>query len=69
VRLRVSDDGIGMGEGDRTRSGAFGLLAISERLAELGGTLRVLGVAGRGTTLEASVPYEPSRRQRNSAER
>jgi PAS domain S-box-containing protein len=69
VRLRVSDDGIGMGEGDRTRSGAFGLLAISERLAELGGTLRVLGVAGRGTTLDASVPYEPGKRQRNSAER
>ncbi|HVN46027.1 MAG TPA: PAS domain S-box protein [Steroidobacteraceae bacterium] len=62
VRLRVSDDGVGVGENDRSKAGAFGLLAISERLAELGGTLRVLGVAGRGTTVEASLPHERVKR-------
>ncbi|HJS91827.1 MAG TPA: PAS domain S-box protein [Steroidobacteraceae bacterium] len=56
LRLRIKDDGIGMGEADRGKEGAFGLLAASERLNEIGGTLRVFGVAGEGTTLDASVP-------------
>jgi signal transduction histidine kinase len=56
LRLRIKDDGIGMGETDRDKEGSFGLLAASERLNEIGGTLRVFGVAGEGTTLDASVP-------------
>lgn len=56
LRLRIKDDGIGMGEADRGKEGSFGLLAASERLNEIGGTLRVFGVAGEGTTLDASVP-------------
>ena len=69
LRLRISDDGVGMGDKDRSKAGCFGLLAASERLAQLGGTLRVLGVAGRGTTLEASLPVTQSRRQRDPAQR
>ena len=65
VRLRISDDGVGMGDKDRSKPGCFGLLAMSERLAELGGTLRVLGVAGHGTTLDATLPYAAGRRQRD----
>ena len=55
ARLRVSDDGVGIEEKDRNKAGCFGLLAASERMIHLGGTLRTLGIAGRGTTLEASV--------------
>ena len=69
VRLRISDDGVGMGDQDRSKAGCFGLLAASERLAQLGGTLRVLGVAGRGTTLDASLPLTQSRRQRELGKR
>jgi PAS domain S-box-containing protein len=69
LRLRISDDGIGMGDQDRSKAGCFGLLAISERLAQLGGTLRVLGVGGQGTTLDASLPYTPGKRQRDSVKR
>jgi len=69
VRLRISDDGVGMRDNDRSKAGCFGLLAMSERLAELGGTLRVLGVAGQGTTLDASLPLAPGKRQRDSARR
>jgi two-component system sensor histidine kinase UhpB len=65
ARLRISDDGIGLGDKDRNKPGCFGLLATSERLAELGGTLRVLGVSGRGTTVDASIPYQPGKRQRD----
>ena len=56
LRLRVVDDGIGLNESDRNKSDCFGLLAASERVARIGGALRVFGVAGRGTTLEVSVP-------------
>ena len=60
LRLRIKDDGIGMGDTDRDKEGSFGLLAASERLNEIGGTLRVFGVAGEGTTFDASVPLRSS---------
>jgi two-component system, NarL family, sensor histidine kinase UhpB len=63
VRLRITDDGVGMGDQDRAKPGCFGLLAASERLAQLGGTLRVLGVPGRGTTLDASLPVQGKRQR------
>ncbi|MGH8324293.1 MAG: sensor histidine kinase, partial [Steroidobacteraceae bacterium] len=58
LRLRIGDDGRGMDEKDRNKPGCFGLLAASERLLQIGGTLRVFGVAGRGTTLDVSVPLD-----------
>lgn len=60
LHLRIRDDGIGMGDTDREKAGSFGLLAASERLNEIGGTLRVFGVPGQGTTLDASVPVRRS---------
>lgn len=69
VHLRVSDDGVGIGDRDRGKAGCFGLLSTSERLTQLGGTLRVFGVAGRGTTLDASVPLKSGRGRRESAAR
>jgi PAS domain S-box-containing protein len=65
ARLRVSDNGIGIDEKDRNKVGCFGLLAASERLAHIGGTLRTLGIAGRGTRLEASVALQERRRLRD----
>ena len=67
VRLRVSDDGCGIGEHDRHKPGCFGLLRAAERLAGLDGALRTLGVAGSGTLLQASVPLAPYRLQGTSA--
>jgi len=69
VHLRVSDDGVGIGERDRSKAGCFGLLSASERLTQLGGALRVFGVPGRGTTLDASVPLGPGKERRASAAR
>ncbi len=66
VRLRITDDGVGMGDQDRAKAGCFGLLAASERLAQLGGTLRVLGVTGKGTVLDVSLPVSQSRRLREA---
>ncbi len=56
VRLRVRDNGAGMRDQDRNKPGCFGLLAASERLAQIGGTLRVVSVRDEGTTIEASAP-------------
>ena len=67
IVLRVDDDGCGIGEHDRHKPGCFGLLRVAERLASLGGTLRVLGVAGSGTLLQASVPLARGAVQGTSA--
>ncbi len=56
IRARISDDGIGIGDGERTRPGRFGLFAAGETLSQLDGSLRVFGVPGSGTVVEASVP-------------
>jgi two-component system, NarL family, sensor histidine kinase UhpB len=69
AHLRISDDGVGIGDRDRAKSGCFGLLSTSERLTQLGGTLRVFGVAGRGTTLDASVPLKAGKARRDSVAR
>jgi len=69
AHLRVSDDGVGIGDRDRGKAGCFGLLSAAERLTQLGGALRVFGVPGRGTTLDASVPFGPGRERRASAAR
>lgn len=69
VHLRISDDGVGIGDRDRGKAGCFGLLSTSERLTQLGGTLRVFGVAGRGTTLDASVPLKSGSSRRESVAR
>ena len=69
LHLRVSDDGVGIGDRDRGKSGCFGLLAAAERLTQLGGALRVFGVPGRGTTLDASVPAGSGKERRASAAR
>lgn len=60
VQLLVEDDGVGM---NTSRSGAragqtFGLAGMRERLAILGGTMRVTSAKGRGTKLEITVPAE-----------
>jgi signal transduction histidine kinase len=53
VRLRVEDDGRGFVAG-RTRG--LGLLGMEERVAQLGGRLRVASEPGRGATVVAELP-------------
>ncbi len=56
LQLLVRDNGIGISEGAWPRPQCYGLLAASERLAEMGGTLRTSGSPGQGTTVEATIP-------------
>lgn len=78
VGLTVADDGIGMdtaavegrlgrGEPDDARPGvrgSFGLRAIRERVAQLGGTLSLESSPGRGTRLRVWLPVDSSREGR-----
>jgi len=52
LRVRVTDDGLG---GARVATGS-GLAGLSDRVAALGGTFRVLSPPGGGTTVEAVLP-------------
>ncbi|MCB8977403.1 MAG: GAF domain-containing sensor histidine kinase [Ardenticatenaceae bacterium] len=60
VILDVEDDGVGLPQQattpDGLTSGGFGLVAMRERVAQLGGELFVESEPGEGTTLSISLP-------------
>ncbi len=55
LRIEISDDGRGFDTGAR-HPGHLGLVSMSERVAALGGSLRVESQPGVRTTVRASVP-------------
>jgi signal transduction histidine kinase len=61
VQLAIHDDGIGFDPArlaaKRGRKGGLGLLNMRERIAYVGGSLRVISARGRGTTIEAQIPF------------
>jgi signal transduction histidine kinase len=54
--LLVDDDGIGFSGKGNPRRQSFGLLGMRERIAALGGTVRVRSRSGRGTRLRIMLP-------------
>jgi signal transduction histidine kinase len=56
VCLQVEDDGIGFAGKTRSRGRTFGLLGMRERIAALGGTVRIRSRKGRGTRLRVMLP-------------
>jgi signal transduction histidine kinase len=59
IRLSISDDGIGGADGRSE------LLDLADRIEALGGTLRIAGLPGRGTSLIAEMPTTPTTGGRN----
>jgi PAS domain S-box-containing protein len=59
VILKVSDDGRGITEGERSSMRSLGLVGMRERAALLGGEVSVTGVPGGGTTVVVSIPRQP----------
>jgi len=59
--LRVADDGVGFDpEARPTRGwagGGLGLLGMRERVGSVGGELRIDSAPGRGTVVEARIPF------------
>jgi signal transduction histidine kinase len=56
--LRVEDDGVGFVSKPNFQ-GSFGLLGMRERLAALGGTVRIRSRQGRGTKIRVMLPLRP----------
>lgn len=56
VVLEVADNGRGISVAEVHNTKSIGLLGIHERAALLGGTLRIEGRRGKGTTLTARIP-------------
>ncbi len=55
MTVRVRDDGIGL-PADWSRPGHFGLRGLADRVAHLGGTLKVAANVPRGVNLSAEIP-------------
>ncbi len=60
--LVVDDDGIGFDQASLSDSNypAWGLLGMEERASLLGGSFSIYSYPGRGTRVEALIPYEQS---------
>jgi two-component system sensor histidine kinase UhpB len=58
LRLRVSDDGRGISDGERGDS-KTGLAGMRERAMLVGGSLTIRSAADEGTEVELEVPLEP----------
>jgi signal transduction histidine kinase len=56
VCLLVEDDGIGFSAKANARGRTFGLLGMRERIAALGGTVRIRSRKGHGTRLRVTLP-------------
>ena len=72
VLLDVRDDGIGFTPGtgrDQADGSGYGLVAMAERLARIGGRLRVEAAPGEGTAIAVSVPLPPPERSGERGER
>jgi len=53
----VQDDGVGMSDPQITKQRRYGLLGMSERAQFLGGHMIIESAPGKGTRVEASLPY------------
>ena len=58
LRMEVADDGVGGAD----ESNGSGLQGLRDRVEAVGGTLRVVSVAGRGTQVFADIPLTATRR-------
>lgn len=55
VQLRFVDDGVGF-DISENKAGSYGLTNMKERVAGLGGTLKLISFKGQGTSVEIKVP-------------
>jgi len=70
LALLISDDGRGFAPAsDPGREGQRGMAGMSERIDQLGGTLRVTSEPGQGTQIEALFPWAPRALERASTDK
>jgi two-component system, NarL family, sensor histidine kinase UhpB len=56
ARLSVEDDGLGFSRKGGVSARSFGILGMRERIAALGGSVRIRSRRGRGTRLSVALP-------------
>ena len=70
ISLTVADDGVGFSRKRNSGVRTFGLLGMRERIAALGGKMRIHSAKGCGTQVKISLPHPPdAARKRAAAER
>ena len=60
--MEISDNGIGISEGQMQKPDAFGIRGLNERAKAVGGWLDVSTQQGKGTSVILSVPLSESTR-------
>ena len=60
LRLVVEDDGIGFSRAGGVPNRSFGIVGMRERVAALGGSLRIHSRKGRGTKVRVLLPITPA---------
>jgi len=58
VELVVSDNGIGITQGQVDDRGSFGLMGMMERVHGLDGGIKIFGDKGKGTTITVRIPTD-----------
>ena len=56
IRLTVKDNGVGI-EPEKLENGNFGINGISNRVANIGGTMKIQSVPNKETILEVNIPF------------
>lgn len=55
LKLRLIDNGVGF-DPKKTKQSSYGLQTMRERVTEIGGTIHIVSVVGKGTQIEATIP-------------
>lgn len=55
LNLRLIDDGIGF-DLNQPKAGSYGLLNVKERIASIGGNVKIISIPKQGTSIEIKVP-------------
>lgn len=55
VFLKITDNGKGF-DIKKTKTGSYGLRNIKERASEIGGSVKIISLIGKGTSIEVKVP-------------
>jgi signal transduction histidine kinase len=56
LRMTISDNGVGLRNDSRSKTGSFGLVGIEERISLLGGHCSIISNPDSGTTVTVAVP-------------
>jgi two-component system, NarL family, sensor histidine kinase UhpB len=56
VKLVIEDDGVGISFKPKAARQTFGMTGMRERMANVGGTMKVTSTRGKGTRIEVSAP-------------